>query len=227
MSNIPAKLKEPDATSGDDVAIRVNGVNKCYQIYDKPQDRLRQSIYPRLQRLFDRPVRQYAQEFWALRQISVDVRKGDAIAIIGRNGSGKSTLLQLLCGTLVPTSGTVETNGRVAGLLELGAGFNPDFSGRENVYMNGLILGLSKKEIDHRFNDIAAFADIGAFIEQPVKFYSSGMHVRLAFAVIAHVDADILLIDEALAVGDAVFTQKCMRFIRDFQQKRDFALREP
>ncbi len=219
MSNVPAKLKEPDATSGDDVAIRVNGVNKCYQIYDKPQDRLRQSIYPRLQRLFDRPVRQYAQEFWALGEISFDVRKGDTIAIIGGNGSGKSTLLQLLCGTLAPTSGTVETNGRVAGLLELGAGFNPDFSGRENVYLNGLILGLSKKEIDHRFNDIAAFADIGAFIEQPVKFYSSGMYVRLAFAVIAHVDADILLIDEALAVGDAVFTQKCMRFIRNFQQK--------
>jgi lipopolysaccharide transport system ATP-binding protein len=218
MSNVPAKSREPDATSGDDVAIRVHGVNKCYHIYDKPQDRLRQSIYPCLQRLFDRPVRQYAHEFWALREISFDVRKGDTIGVIGRNGSGKSTLLQLICGTLSPTSGTVETNGRVAGLLELGAGFNPDCSGRENVYMNGAILGLSRKEIDHRFNEIAAFADIGEFIEQPVKIYSSGMYVRLAFAVLAHVDADILLIDEALAVGDAVFTQKCMRFIRDFQQ---------
>jgi lipopolysaccharide transport system ATP-binding protein len=147
------------------------------------------------------------------------VRKGDTVGIIGRNGSGKSTLLQLICGTLAPTNGTVETHGRVAGLLELGAGFNPEFSGRENVYMSGAILGLSKKEIDHRFNDIASFADIGSFIEQPVKMYSNGMYVRLAFAVIAHVDADILLIDEALAVGDAIFTQKCMRYIRDFQQR--------
>jgi lipopolysaccharide transport system ATP-binding protein len=203
----------------EQVAIRVNGVSKCYQIYDKPQDRLKQSIYPRLQHVFGRPVRQYAHEFWALREISFEVQKGDTIGVIGRNGSGKSTLLQLICGTLAPTSGIVETNGRVAGLLELGAGFNPDFSGRENVYMNGAILGLSKKEIDDRFNDIASFADIGAFIEQPIKIYSSGMYVRLAFAVIAHVDADILLIDEALAVGDAVFTQKCMRYIRDFQKR--------
>ena len=215
MSNVPVKLDKPD----DDVAIRVNGVSKCYQIYAKPQDRLKQSVYPSLQRLLGRPVGQYAHEFWALRDLSFDVRKGDTIGIIGRNGSGKSTLLQLICGTLAPTHGTVETNGRVAGLLELGAGFNPEFSGRENVYINGAILGLSKKEIDHRFNDIAAFADLGEFIDQPVKMYSSGMYVRLAFAVMAHVDADILLIDEALAVGDAVFTQKCMRFIRAFQQK--------
>jgi lipopolysaccharide transport system ATP-binding protein len=219
MNSARAKLIDSDVTSGEDVAIHVNGVSKSYHIYDKPQDQLRQCIYPRLQRLFDRPVKQYAHEFWALKEISFGVGKGDSIGIIGRNGSGKSTLLQLICGTLAPTSGIVETNGRVVGLLELAAGFNPDCSGRENVYMNGAILGLSKKEIDHRFNDIAAFADIGEVIEQPVKMYSSGMYVRLAFAVIAHVDADILLIDEALAVGDAVFTQKCMRFIRDFQQK--------
>jgi lipopolysaccharide transport system ATP-binding protein len=218
MSSVSSQLNEPDATSGD-VAIRVNEVSKCYPIYDKPQDRLKQSIYPPLQRVLGRPVREYAHEFWALREISFEVQKGDTIGVIGRNGSGKSTLLQLICGTLSPTSGMVETNGRVAGLLELGAGFHPEFTGRENVYMNGAILGLSKKEIDRRFNDIASFADIGAFIEQPVKVYSNGMYVRLAFAVIAHVDADILLIDEALAVGDAVFTQKCMRYIRDFQHR--------
>lgn len=219
MRSVSSQLNEPDATSGDNVAIRVHGVSKCYHIYAKPQDRIKQSVYPHLQRVLDRPVGQYAHEFWTLREVSFEVQKGDTIGVIGHNGSGKSTLLQLICGTLAPTSGTVETNGRVAGLLELGAGFNPEFSGRENVYMNGAILGLGKKEIDRRFNDIAAFADIGEFIEQPVKKYSSGMYVRLAFAVIAHVDADILLIDEALAVGDAVFTQKCMRFIRDFQQK--------
>jgi lipopolysaccharide transport system ATP-binding protein len=218
MANVPAHLKKPDAASGD-VAIRVNGVSKCYPIYGKPQDRLKQSIYPHLQRVLGRPVREYAHEFCALREISFEVQKGDTIGVIGRNGSGKSTLLQLICGTLAPTSGSVETNGRVAGLLELGAGFHPEFSGRENVYMNGVIQGLSKKEIDHRFDDIASFADIGAFIEKPVKTYSSGMYIRLAFAVIAHVDPDILLIDETLAVGDAVFTQKCMRYIRDFQRR--------
>lgn len=216
MSSVSAHLNEP--TNGD-VAIRVSGVSKCYPIYHKPQDRLKQSIYPHLQRVFGRPVKRYAHEFWALREISFEVQKGDTVGVIGRNGSGKSTLLQLICGTLAPTSGMVGTNGRVAGLLELGAGFNPEFSGRENVYMNGAILGLSKKEIDDRFNDIVSFAEIGAFIEQPVKVYSSGMYVRLAFAIIAYVEADILLIDEALAVGDAVFTQKCMRYIRDFQQR--------
>ena len=205
MSRVSAQLDEPSGTSGDDVAIRVNAVSKCYQIYDKPQDRLRQSIYPRVQRMFCKPVRQYAHEFWALKDISFEVKRGDTIGVIGRNGSGKSTLLQLVCGTLAPTNGTVETKGRIAALLELGAGFNPDFSGRENVYMNGAILGLSKREIEDRFNDITSFADIGTFIDQPVKIYSSGMYVRLAFAVIAHVDADILLIDEALAVGDARF----------------------
>jgi lipopolysaccharide transport system ATP-binding protein len=146
------------------------------------------------------------------------VRRGETIGIIGRNGSGKSTLLQMICGTLTPTSGAVSVGGRVAALLELGAGFNPDFTGRENVYLNASILGLSRSEIDASFDEIAEFAEIGTFIDQPVKTYSSGMYVRLAFAVVAHVKADILVIDEALAVGDAFFQQKCVRFLRHFKQ---------
>jgi lipopolysaccharide transport system ATP-binding protein len=218
MNSVPTQLNEPDAKSGDNVAIRVNGVSKCYQLYDKPQDRLKQLIYPRLQRTFGRPVMHYAREFWALKDITFDVAKGETLGIIGRNGSGKSTLLQLICGTLNPSSGHIQINGRVAALLELGAGFNPEFTGRENVYMGATVLGLSKKEIDARFDDIAGFADIGQFIDQPVKTYSSGMYVRLAFAVNAHVNADILIIDEALAVGDAFFVQKCMRFLRKFME---------
>jgi lipopolysaccharide transport system ATP-binding protein len=205
--------------SSNDIAIKVEHLSKAYLLYDQPTDRLKQFVYPRLQRLVGRPVNIYYHEFWALRDVSLEVKKGETIGIIGRNGSGKSTLLQLICGTLTPTGGSVQTNGRVAALLELGSGFNPEFTGRENVYMNGAVLGLSTEEVDSRFNDIAAFADIGEFIEQPIKTYSSGMLVRLAFAVIAHVDADILVIDEALAVGDAVFTQKCMRFLRRFMEK--------
>lgn len=203
----------------DEVVISVKQLSKCYHIYSQPHDRLKESIYPRVQRLLGKPARQYFREFWALKNVSFEVRRGETVAIIGRNGSGKSTLLQLICGTLDSTGGSVTTKGRVAALLELGAGFNPEFTGRENVYMSGAILGLRKEEIDQRFEAIAAFAEIGDFIEQPVKVYSSGMFVRLAFAVIAHVDADILIIDEALAVGDAVFTQKCMRYIRDFQKR--------
>jgi len=201
-----------------EIVIKVENLSKCYQIYPKPQDRLKQSLFPRLQRLLGQRPNQYYREFWALRDVSFEVKRGETVGIIGRNGSGKSTLLQLICGTLTATSGSLQTSGRVAALLELGAGFNPEFSGRENVYMNASILGLTKEAIDARFDDIAAFADIGEFIEQPVKSYSSGMYVRLAFAVIAHVDADILVIDEALAVGDAFFTQKCMRFIRRFME---------
>lgn len=200
------------------VAIRVTGLSKCYQVYKRPEDRLKQSVMPRLHRLLGRPTVPYYQEFWALRDVSMDIRKGETIGIIGRNGSGKSTLLQMICGTLTPTSGEVEVNGRVAALLELGAGFNPEFTGRENVYLNGAVLGLSKEQIDRRFDDIAAFADIGGFMDQSVKTYSSGMYVRLAFAVMAHVDADILVIDEALAVGDVFFGQKCMRFLRKFKE---------
>jgi lipopolysaccharide transport system ATP-binding protein len=213
-----ATLKDDDAQSGEDVAIRVHGVSKCYHLYDKPQDRLKRAIYPRFQRLLRLPSKDYARSFWALSDVSFDVKKGETVGIIGRNGSGKSTLLQIVCGTLAATTGVIETRGRVAALLELGAGFNPDFTGRENVYMNGTILGLTKQEIDARFDDIAAFADIGQFIGQPVKTYSSGMYVRLAFAVMAHVNADILVIDEALAVGDAFFGQKCMRFLRSFMK---------
>jgi len=229
----------------DGVAIRVQNLSKCYHIYDKPHDRLKQFVIPKLCRLipalnkffpttyFPLPTSQgvptthsplptpqcpptFHKEFWALKDVSFEIKKGETVGIIGRNGSGKSTLLQMICGTLNPTSGSIQTSGRVAALLELGSGFNPEFTGRENVYMNGAVLGLSKEEIDARFDDVVAFADIGDFIEQPVKTYSSGMMVRLAFAVIAHVDADILTIDEALAVGDAFFTQKCMRFLRSF-----------
>jgi len=202
-----------------EIAIKVENLSKCYQIYAQPHDRLKQSIYPRLQRLVGKQPKQYHREFWALKDVSFEIKKGETVGIIGRNGSGKSTLLQMICGTLNPTSGTIQTTGRIAALLELGSGFNPEFTGRENVYMNAAVLGLSKEETDARFDEIVSFADIGDFIEQPVKTYSSGMMVRLAFAVIAHVDADILVIDEALAVGDAVFTQKCMRFLRRFMEQ--------
>lgn len=201
-----------------EISIKVENLSKYYQIYDQPHDRLKQFIMPRLQRAMGRPSRQYFREFWALNNVSFEVKRGETVGIIGRNGSGKSTLLQMICGTLSPSGGSIQAHGRIAALLELGSGFNPEFSGRENVYMNGALLGLSGKEIDQRFDAIAAFADIGDFLEQPVKTYSSGMMVRLAFAVIAHVDADILIIDEALAVGDAFFTQKCMRFLRTFMK---------
>ena len=205
--------------SSDDFAIRVQGLSKYYQIYDAPKDRLKQMLVPRLQQMIGKQPKQYFREFKALNEVSFEIKKGETVGIIGRNGSGKSTLLQMICGTLFPTSGSVQTNGRIAALLELGSGFNPEFTGRENVYMNAAVLGLSKEEVDTRFDDIVTFADIGDFIEQPVKTYSSGMMVRLAFAVIAHVDADILVVDEALAVGDAFFTQKCMRFLRGFMKE--------
>jgi lipopolysaccharide transport system ATP-binding protein len=194
-----------------EVVIRVAGLGKCYHLYARPRDRLLQMLWP--------SQRQFYREFWALRGISFVLRRGETLGIIGRNGSGKSTLLQIICGTLSPSCGDVEVNGRVAALLELGAGFNPEFTGRENVCMAARLYGLASQEIDSRFDRIAAFADIGDHLDQPVKTYSSGMYVRLAFAVIAHVDADVLVVDEALAVGDAVFTQKCMRFIRAFQER--------
>jgi lipopolysaccharide transport system ATP-binding protein len=202
----------------DDVAIRVRDISKCYLMFDRSQDRLKQSIVPRLQRLAGQEPSRFFREFWALRDISFDVRKGQTLGIVGRNGSGKSTLLQLICGTLTPTQGTIDVKGRVAALLELGSGFNPEFTGRENVYLNGSILGLTREQIDARFDAILAFADIGDFVDQQVKTYSSGMMMRLAFAVIANVDADILVIDEALGVGDAFFAQKCMRFLRKFKE---------
>lgn len=202
----------------DDIVIRVSDISKCYHTYEYPRDRLKQFVVPRLQSAFRNTPKQYFREFWALKDVSFEVRKGETVGIIGRNGSGKSTLLQIISGTLTPTTGSIETNGRIAALLELGSGFNPEFTGRENVYMNAMVLGLSEEEVDARFNEIVAFADIGEFVEQQVKTYSSGMMLRLAFAVIAHVDADILVIDEALSVGDAFFTQKCMRFLRKFME---------
>lgn len=207
-----------------EIAIKVENLSKRYEIYDTPRDRIKQFVLPKLQLMAGLPHKQYYREFWALKDVSFEVKKGETVGIIGRNGSGKSTLLQLICGTLAPTSGSVQTNGRIAALLELGSGFNPEFTGRDNVYMNGAVLGLTREEVDARFDDIAAFADIGDFIEQPVKTYSSGMVVRLAFAVIVHVNADVLVIDEALAVGDAFFQQKCMRFLREFQDKRGTVL---
>ncbi|WP_025041711.1 ABC transporter ATP-binding protein [Nitrosospira briensis] len=196
-------------SNSNDIAIRVHNLSKCYQIYDKPHDRLKQSLYPRIQRLIGHPPKQYYREFWALKDVSLEVKKGETVGIVGRNGSGKSTLLQIICGTLAPTGGGVETKGRIAALLELGSGFNPEFTGRENIYMNGAVLGLNREEINDRLDAIMSFADIGRFIDQPVKTYSSGMSVRLAFAVQAQVEPDILIVDEALSVGDAKFQAKC------------------
>lgn len=192
-----------------DFAIQVNNLSKCYQIYNKPSDRLKQSIYAGLRRIVGKNAKPLFREFWALNNISFDIAKGESVGIIGQNGSGKSTLLQLICGTLNATTGTVKTNGRIAALLELGSGFNPEFTGRENVYMNGAVLGLSQAEINNRFDEILTFADIGEFIDQPTKTYSSGMLVRLAFAVQVCIEPDILIVDEALAVGDALFQKRC------------------
>lgn len=197
-----------------DLAISVTNATKCYHIYDSPQDRLKQSIVPRLQRAFGLEPKSYYREFWALKEISLNVKKGETVGIVGKNGSGKSTLLQMICGTLTPTTGEIRTEGRVAALLELGSGFNPDFTGKENVYMNASLLGLSKEEIDSSFSQITDFADIGKFIDEPVKTYSSGMLVRLAFAVQSQVNPDILIVDEALAVGDAKFQAKCFERLK-------------
>lgn len=207
-------------------AIKIENVSKAYTIWRDPAARLKhpfldlaRKFFPALRPRIDQKIHGLCTEFFALKDVSFEVRKGESVGIIGRNGSGKSTLLQIIAGTLQPTKGSVTVNGRVAALLELGSGFNPEFTGRENVYLNCSILGLTKEETDARFDSIAEFADIGDFLEQPVRTYSSGMTMRLAFSVIAHVDADILIVDEALAVGDAIFVQKCMRFIRAFQEK--------
>ncbi|NGO63121.1 ABC transporter ATP-binding protein [Rhizobium daejeonense] len=197
--------------SSSEPVIDVRGLGKRYDIYENPRDRLKQLIVPKLASLIGRshstPV--YHREFWALQDISFQVRPGETLGIIGRNGGGKSTLLQILAGTLAPSLGDVTVKGRVAALLELGSGFNPDFTGRENVLLNARILGLSREQIEASYDEIVAFADIGDFIDQPVKTYSSGMFVRLAFAVQAHINASIVIIDEALAVGDVFFRQKC------------------
>jgi lipopolysaccharide transport system ATP-binding protein len=192
-------------------AVEFQGVSKSYAIYDQPGDRLKELLsFNRLKR---------HKDFWALHDVSFEVKRGETFCIVGENGSGKSTLLQIVAGILRPSAGTAAINGRVSALLELGAGFNPEFSGRDNVYLNGSILGLSTRQIDERYGDIAAFAEIGEFIHQPVKTYSSGMVVRLAFAVAINVDPEILLVDEALAVGDIYFRQRCMRKVHELRSR--------
>jgi lipopolysaccharide transport system ATP-binding protein len=218
-----------DDVKESDIAIQVEHISKCYQIYRQPQDRLKQAIYTKFiniaskvsEKLLKRELqqRQYYREFWAVHNVSFNVSKGETVGIIGRNGAGKSTLLQMITGTLTPTTGEVRFNGRVAALLELGSGFNLEFTGRENVFLNGVILGLSHDEIKRRFDDIVAFADIGNYIDQPVKTYSSGMLVRLAFSVSVNIDPDILIVDEALAVGDAAFQFKCMERLDTLTKK--------
>ena len=205
--------------SSDEIAISVRGVSKHYLMFDRPEDRMRQMFWPRLQRLFGREPQRYYRDFAALENVSFDVRRGEAVGIVGRNGSGKSTLLQIVCGILQPSAGEVQVNGRISALLELGAGFNPDFTGRENVYLNAAIMGIERAEVDARFDDIAAFADIGHFINQPVKSYSSGMFVRLAFASAINVDPDILVVDEALSVGDEAFQRKCFARIEAMRSR--------
>ncbi len=211
-SSFPIIEKEisKEFTKSSEIAIKVENLSKCYQIFNKPHDRLLQMLY--------RGRKKFSRDFWALNNISFEIKKGETIGIIGKNGSGKSTLLQSICGTLNPTSGSIQTHGRIAALLELGFGFDVEFTGRENILMNAMLLGLSKEEIETQYDKIVDFADIGEFIDQPLKTYSSGMTVRLAFAVVAHVKADILIIDEALSVGDAFFVQKCMRFLRNFMK---------
>ena len=193
-----------------DVAISVRNLTKTYRLFNHPGDRIKQ--------FFSLGIKKYHRDFTALKDVSFDIRKGETVGIIGRNGSGKSTLLQLICGILKPTTGTVLVRGRISALLELGAGFNPEFTGCENIYFQGALMGFSQAEMDERFDDIAAFADIGQFIEQPVRTYSSGMFVRLAFAVSVYVDPEILVVDEALSVGDAQFQSKCFEKFRAFKE---------
>ena len=196
--------------SSDDIRIRVDGLSKRYEMYSQPSDRLKQMILPRFQRAMGRSPHAYFKEFWALRGVSFNVRRGETVGIVGRNGSGKSTLLQMICGTIHPTLGRFEVDGRISALLELGAGFNPEFTGRENVLLSGLVYGIPEEEIRRRYDEILDFAGIGQFIDQPVKTYSSGMYVRLAFAVAINVSPDLLVVDEALAVGDEAFQRKCL-----------------
>lgn len=204
MSSDPPLPKA--AHNARDAAISLRGVGKCYHIYDKPRDRLKQAALGKF--------RTYYRPFWALHDVSLDLMPGESMGIVGRNGSGKSTLLQLIAGTLTPSAGEIRVRGRVAALLELGSGFNPDFTGRENVFLQGSILGIPRREMERKFDSIAAFADIGAFLDQPVKHYSSGMYARLAFSVAVSVDPEILIVDEILAVGDMAFQQRCVARMR-------------
>lgn len=192
--------------------IQLESISKCYRIFKNPQDRFKQALLDRfLSVLRRKSASPLYREHWALRDVSFQLQPGEAVGVLGRNGAGKSTLLQIIAGTLEPTAGRMETSGRITALLELGSGFNPEFTGRENVFLNALILGLSKEDILANFDDIASFADIGDFIDQPVKTYSSGMMMRLAFAVQTVLEPDVLIVDEALSVGDAKFQEKCFR----------------
>lgn len=194
----------------EDIAIALKNISKTFKQYEKPVDRLQELLIPR---------KQIGTEFWALKDINLVVPKGKTLGVVGQNGSGKSTLLQIIAKTMRPTKGEVFVNGRVSALLELGCGFNPEFTGRENVFFNGTVLGLTTQEIEEKFSEIVSFAEIGDFLEQPVKTYSSGMVVRLAFAVAASIEPDILIIDEALAVGDAKFQARCMKRIRKLREE--------
>jgi lipopolysaccharide transport system ATP-binding protein len=196
--------------SVSEIAIRVNNVSKCFKQYAHPVDRLKEIVFPH---------RVKAKDFWALNDVNLEILRGQTLGIIGQNGSGKSTLLQIIAGTLTPTTGDVQVNGRISALLELGSGFNPEFTGRQNVFFNGRLLGLSQAELLEKFDDIVKFADIGDFIDQPVKTYSSGMFVRLAFAVAVNVDPEILIVDEALAVGDILFQRKCFSKIEELANR--------
>ncbi len=202
-----------------DYAINVVNLSKSFQVYEKPIDRLKQFIFPRLATLVHNWDKNYYKEFCAVKNVSFKINKGETVGIIGRNGSGKSTVLQMICGTLSHTFGSVETKGRIAALLELGAGFNPEFSGRENVLLNAAILGVQTEDMKKRMEEVILFSELEKFIDQPVKTYSSGMYARLAFACAIHVEPDVIIIDEALAVGDARFVAKCMRRIKDMQKK--------
>ncbi|NLG34099.1 MAG: ABC transporter ATP-binding protein [Lentisphaerae bacterium] len=201
------------------IAVRVRSLGKLYHLYEKPRHRLLQFLMPRLRAFLKLPHKEYFRPFWALRDIDLDIPKGQTLGIIGPNGAGKSTLLQIICGTLAPSQGAIDVDGRITALLELGSGFNPEFTGRENVTMYGMILGIPPAEIDRRFADILAFADIGAFVDQPIKTYSSGMVVRLAFSIAVNVDPDILVVDEALSVGDIRFQNKCIRRMEELKKR--------
>jgi lipopolysaccharide transport system ATP-binding protein len=200
-----------------EIAIRVSNLSKVFQIYQRPEDRLKQFVFSFLHRFTGFKSKEFYRQFCALNDINFEVKRGETVGVIGRNGAGKSTLLQIICGTLPPTSGEVEINGRVAAILELGSGFNPEFTGHQNIYMNAAILGLTTEEIDARYDEIVNFADIGDFVYQPVKMYSSGMVVRLAFAIQTQVEPDILIVDEALAVGDAKFQVKCFNRLKQLR----------
>lgn len=195
----------------NDVAIKVENLSKVYKLFNKPSDRLKEALHP-----FGK---KYHRDFYALNNVSFEVKRGDIIGIVGKNGSGKSTLLKMITGVATPSAGKLEINGKISALLELGAGFNPEFTGIQNVYMNGTIMGYSKEEMDAKIDDILAFADIGEFVHQPVRMYSSGMFVRLAFAVAANVEPEILIVDEALAVGDIQFQLKCINKMKAFKEQ--------